>query len=164
VLIGCQGGRIPGVGDHPHAITAAFPGERLKALDKGATKPASPEGFFNAQLVKEHLCSLVWVGHLDSAHEAHRAALLVSNQEVMAFIFEKPPGRSVIGWTVEQMRSCYNSILVAMAKQPDLHRSSLPRSAMAATGDHRGKVSWLASPISGGRDWPADAEPRRLQY
>jgi len=74
-------------------VPAALAGDRSEALDQGATDAPAAEGPVDGELVDEHLRPLVPMGHLDPAHEAGRAAILVDDEKVMTVVAEEGPGR-----------------------------------------------------------------------
>src|SRR5689334_4455697 len=53
------GRRVVGVGEHPHAVAATRAGPLGQRRDQRRGDAAAPEGLVDAQLVQEHLGSLV---------------------------------------------------------------------------------------------------------
>ena len=65
---------------HPHAVAPDGPRDRRQVLDECPTRAAAAVGLRDAQLVEEHLRSLVRMDGLDPADEADRHGAVVRDE------------------------------------------------------------------------------------
>ena len=109
------------VRQYPHAITAVLDRQYTKSVDKRSPNSLSSKEFVDAELVKEHLGSLVRMCHLDAAHEPNRVALYIGDVEVMVFFSKKPSSSRLLSRSVKQLRCSHHSVKVTGVELPDLH-------------------------------------------
>jgi len=74
----------------------------------------------HGQLVQEHLCPFVGVGHLDARYEADGSAMRVGDQEVVNRVGKEPDYRVWPRWIVEKLTCVYDSLFITRSQDLDV--------------------------------------------